>query len=211
MGQKVNPISFRVTTTKNWDSKWYARKGNFQSWLHEDLKIREYIKKRFAHAAISRVVIHRASNRIAVDIHSARPGILASRKGDFDKLQKGLYKIASKYEIKIDVREVKQPERNAQLVSENISLQLQRRVSFRRAMKRAIQLAMDSGALGIKVKASGRLGGAELARVEEYKEGKTPLHTLRANIDYGFSEADTDAGKIGVKVWLCNPEEKEEE
>ncbi|MCF7790834.1 MAG: 30S ribosomal protein S3 [Victivallales bacterium] len=210
MGQKINPISFRVATSKDWDSKWFAKKTSFGSWLHEDLKLRNYVKKEFKHAAISRVVIHRASNRIALDIYSARPGILASRKGEFEKLQNGLSSIAKSHEIKIDIHEVKNPERNAQLVAENIALQLERRVGFRRAMKRAIQLAMDSGALGIKVKAGGRLGGAELARNEEYKEGKTPLHTIRANVGYGFAEANTTAGKIGVKVWICNPKEKKE-
>lgn len=206
MGQKVNPIIFRVTTTKDWDSKWFARKSSFGAWLNEDLKIRDYIKKEFAHAAIARVVIHRASNRIAVDIYTARPGILASRKGDFEKLQTGLQKMSDGHEIKIDIHEVKNPERNAQLVSESVALQLQRRIAFRRAMKKSIQLAMDSGALGIKIMASGRLGGAELARTEQYKEGKVPLHTIRANIEYGFYEAMTPTGKIGVKVWICNPE-----
>jgi len=206
VGQKVNPIIFRVTTTKDWDSKWFARKSSFGAWLNEDLKIRDYIKKEFAHAAIARVVIHRASNRIAVDIHTARPGILSSRKGDFEKLQIGLQKMAEGHEIKIDIHEVKNPERNAQLVSESVALQLQRRIAFRRAMKKSIQLAMDSGALGIKIMASGRLGGTELARTEQYKEGKVPLHTIRANIGYGFYEAMTPTGKIGVKVWICNPE-----
>lgn len=210
MGQKVNPICFRVTTTKDWDSKWFARKSSFGAWLNEDLKIRDYIKKEFAHAAIARVVIHRASNRIAVDIYTARPGILASRKGDFEKLQNGLQKMADGHEIKIDIHEVKNPERNAQLVAENVALQLQRRIAFRRAMKKSIQLAMDSGALGIKIMASGRLGGAELARTEQYKEGKVPLHTIRANIGYGFYEAMTPTGKIGVKVWICNPEVSKE-
>jgi small subunit ribosomal protein S3 len=210
VGQKVNPISFRVATTKDWDSKWFAKKSTFGGWLHEDLKIRDFIKKEFAHAAIARVVIHRASNRIAVDIYSARPGILASRKGEFERLQASLSKLAKSHEIKIDIHEVKKPERNAQLVAENIALQLQRRIGFRRAMKKAIQTAMESGALGIKVKASGRLGGAELARTEQYKEGKTPLHTISANIEYGFAEAQTVAGKIGVKVWVCNPDVNEE-
>lgn len=211
MGQKVNPISFRVATTKDWDSKWFAKKSTFGGWLHEDLKIRDFIKKEFSHAAIARVIIHRASNRIAIDIYSARPGILASRKGEFERLQESLSKLANSHEIKIDIHEVKKPERNAQLVAENIALQLQRRIGFRRAMKKAIQTAMESGALGIKVKASGRLGGAELARTEQYKEGKTPLHTISANIEYGFAEAQTAAGKIGVKVWVCNPDKVSEE
>ena len=190
--------------------KWFAKKSTFGEWLHEDLKIRDFIKKEFAHAAIARVVIHRASNRIAVDIYSARPGILASRKGEFDRLQTSLSKLAKSNEIKIDIHEVKRPETNAQLVSENIALQLQRRIGFRRAMKRAIQLAMEKGALGIKIKASGRLGGSELARTEQYKDGKIPLHTISANIEYGFAEAQTAAGKIGVKVWVCNPDKTEE-
>jgi small subunit ribosomal protein S3 len=206
VGQKVNPVGFRVATTKDWDSKWFAKKSTFGGWLHEDLKIRDFIKKEFAHAAIARVVIHRASNRIAVNIYSARPGILASRKGEFERLQTSLCKLADNHDIKIDIHEIKKPERNAQLVAENIALQLQRRIGFRRAMKRAIQLAMESGSLGIKVKASGRLGGAELARTEQYKEGKIPLHTISANIEYGFAEAQTVAGKIGVKVWVCNPD-----
>jgi len=211
VGQKVNPIGFRVATTKDWDSKWFAKKSTFGGWLHEDLKIRDFIKKEFSHAAIARVIIHRASNRIAIDIYSARPGILASRKGEFERLQESLSKLANSHEIKIDIHEVKKPERNAQLVAENIALQLQRRIGFRRAMKKAIQTAMESGALGIKVKASGRLGGAELARTEQYKEGKTPLHTISANIEYGFAEAQTAAGKIGVKVWVCNPDKVSEE
>ncbi|MCP4177089.1 MAG: 30S ribosomal protein S3 [bacterium] len=210
MGQKVNPISFRVATTKDWDSKWFARKSTFGGWLHEDLKIRDFVKTQFAHAAISRVVIHRASSRIAVDIYSARPGILASRKGEFERLQTSLAKLTNNSEIKIDIHEVKKPETNAQLVADNIAMQLVRRIGFRRAMKRSIQLAMDNGALGIKVKASGRLGGSELARTEQYKEGKTPLHTIRANIGYGAAEAQTAAGKIGIKVWICNPEVTEE-
>lgn len=210
MGQKVNPIGFRVATTKDWDSKWFAKKATFGGWLHEDLKIRNFIKTEFAHAAVARVVIHRASNRIAVEIHSARPGILASRKGEFERLQTSLSKLANSHEIKIDIIEVKKPERNAQLVADNIALQLQRRIGFRRAMKKAIQLAMDGGALGIKVKASGRLGGAELARTEQYKQGKIPLHTISANIGYGFAESNTAAGKIGVKVWVCNPIETKE-
>ena len=211
MGQKVNPIGFRVATTKDWDSKWFAKKSTFGGWLHEDLKIRDFIKKEFAHAAIARVVIHRASNRIAIDIYSARPGILASRKGEFERLQTSLSKLANRHEIKIDIHEVRKPERNAQLVAENIAVQLQRRIGFRRAMKKAIQSAMESGSLGIKVKASGRLGGAELARTEQYKEGKIPLHTISANIGYGFAEAQTAAGKIGVKVWVCNPVKVTEE
>ncbi len=209
MGQKVNPISFRVSVTKDWDSKWFARKSIFGKWLHEDLKLREYIQKEFAHAAIARVVIHRASNRIAFDIYTARPGILASRKGNYEKLQRELARLAPEYEIVIDIYEVKNSEKNSQLVALSIALQLERRIGFRRAIKKAIQLAMDKGALGIKIKVAGRLGGAELARTEQYKEGKVPLHTIRANIEYGFSEAKTVAGKVGIKVWICNPDKTE--
>ncbi len=210
MGQKVNPKGFRVALTKDWDSKWFAKKSTFGAWLHEDLKIRSFVKKEFANAAIARVLIHRASNRIAVEIHSARPGVLSSRKGEFKRMQESLFDLTGGVEVKIDVKEVKKPERNAQLVADNISFQLKRRVAFRRAMKKAIQSAMDAGALGIKVMASGRLGGSELARTEQYKQGKIPLHTLKADIDYGFSESHTPAGIIGVKVWICKPEVKVE-
>ena len=205
MGQKVNPKGFRVTVTKDWDSKWFARKSVFGPWLQEDLKIRDYIKSEFASAAIARVLIHRASNRMAIDIHSARPGILATRKGEYAKLQENLAKQAKGREIKIDITPVEQPETNAQLVAENIAGQLERRIGFRRAIKKSIQTSMEFGALGIKVRVAGRLGGAELARMEQYKEGKVPLHTISANIDYGFTEARTTAGKIGVKVWICKP------
>ncbi|MCX6985106.1 MAG: 30S ribosomal protein S3 [Lentisphaerae bacterium] len=165
MGQKVNPIGFRVTVNKNWDSRWFTKKANFGNWLHEDLKIREFIKEKYYNAAIARIMIERSANRIRIIIYTARPGLLIGPKG-------------------------------ADLV--------------KRAMKKAIQTAMDLGALGVKVQCSGRLGGAELARTEQYKEGKVPLHTLRANIDYGFAEANTTAGKIGIKVWICHKEAVEE-
>lgn len=210
MGQKVNPIGLRIALTRNWESKWFARKPTFGEWLHEDIKIREQIKKDFSQASIARVQLERSPNRIRVTIYSARPAILVGKKGaDLEKIKAVAAKIAPKKEILVDVVEVKRPETNAQLVAESIAMQLERRIGFRRAMKRAIQSAMEMGAEGIKVRVSGRLGGAELARIEQYKEGRTPLHTLRANIDYGFTEANTTVGKIGVKVWICNKEGQE--
>lgn len=211
MGQKVNPKGFRVAVTRDWDSKWFSKKANFGVWLHEDLKIRDHILTEFKHAAIARVLIHRASNRMIVEIYSARPGVLSSRKGEYAKLQESLNKLAAGKEVKIEIKEVKRAETNAQLVGESIAAQLIRRIGFRRAMKKAIQTAMDMGVEGIKIKVSGRLGGAELARTEQYKEGKIPLHTIKANIDYGFSEAATTAGKIGIKVWICHPEAETQE
>ena len=208
MGQKVNPIGFRVTVNKDWRSRWFAEKKEFGDLLHEDLKIRDLVKARLKDAAVPEVLIERYANRARVTIFTARPGIVIGRKGqDIERLREEIA-AKTKKEIYVEIREVKDPDTNAQLISENIALQLERRVSFRRAMKRAIQMAMDLGALGIKVQASGRLGGAELARREWYKEGKVPLHTLRENVQYGFAEAHTMAGKIGVKVWVCRkPEE----
>ncbi len=204
MGQKVNPIGLRTALTRNWESRWFAGKALFGEWLHEDLKIRSYIKSKFAQAAIARVQIERFASRVRVTIFTARPGLLIGKKGeDLEKLRNELVKLTDNREVFIEIAEVKRAETNAQLVAENIAMQLERRIGFRRAMKRAIQLAMDMGADGIKVNCAGRLGGAELARSEQYKEGRVPLHTLRANIDYGFTEANTTAGKIGVKVWIC--------
>ncbi len=203
MGQKVNPIGFRVAVNKDWRSRWFAEKKEFGNLLHEDLKIRDLVKARLKDAAVPEVQIERYANRARVTIFTARPGIVIGRKGqDIERLREEIAK-KTKKEIYVEIREVKDPDTNAQLVAENISLQLERRVSFRRAMKRAIQMAMELGALGIKIQASGRLGGAELARREWYKEGKVPLHTLRENVQYGFAEAHTMAGKIGVKVWIC--------
>lgn len=210
MGQKVNPIGLRVAVKKNWRSRWYASKKEYGSLLHEDLKIREIVKERLKEAAVADILIERYANRARVTVFTARPGIVIGRKGaDVEKLREDLSSITKK-EIYIEIKEVRNPDINAQLVAENIALQLVRRVAFRRAMKRAIQMAMELGALGIRVRASGRLGGAELARVESYKEGKVPLHTLRANIDYGFAEAHTVAGKIGIKVWICKEAEPTE-
>jgi len=203
LGQKVNPIGMRVSVTKDWRSRWFANKREFGDLLHEDHRIREFIKKRLRDAAIAEIIIERYANRARVTLHTARPGIVIGRKGqDMDRVRDELGKITGR-EIYLEIREVRNADTNAQLVAENIATQLARRVSFRRAMKRAIQVAMELGADGIKVAVSGRLGGAELARREEYKQGKVPLHTLRAPVEYGFAEAHTKAGDIGVKVWIC--------
>ena len=209
MGQKVNPIGFRVAVNKDWRSRWYAEKRQFGDLLHEDLLIRDLVKKNLKDAAVPEVLIERYANRARVTVYTARPGIVIGRKGqDIERLREQIAKMTKK-EIYVEIREVKSPDTNAQLVAENIALQLERRVSFRRALKRAVQMAMELGVLGIKVHVSGRLGGAELARREWYKEGKVTLHTLRANVEYGFSEAHTMAGKIGVKVWICKKPEDE--
>lgn len=210
MGQKVNPIGFRVTVTKQWKSRWFAeRDREIGDLLHEDLKIRELVKTRLREAAVPDVRIERYANRARVTISTARPGIVIGRKGqDIDRLREELGKLTGK-EIYIEIQEIKDPDTNAQLVAEGISVQLTRRVSFRRALKRAVQVAMDMGAEGIKVQASGRLGGAELSRREQYKSGKVPLHTISANVEYGFAEARTPAGTIGVKVWICKPAPEE--
>ncbi len=209
MGQKVNPIGFRVTVNKDWRSRWYSDKKEFGNLLHEDLMIRDLVKARLKDAAVPEVIIERYANRARVTVFTARPGIVIGRKGqDIERLREEIA-AKTKKEIYVEIKEVKDPDANAQLVAENIALQLERRVSFRRAMKRSIQMAMEMGVLGIKVHASGRLGGSELARREWYKEGKVPLHTLRANVQYGFAEAHTMAGKIGIKVWICKKEEAE--
>ena len=206
MGQKVNPIGFRIAVSKDWRSRWFANKGEFGDMLHEDLAIREYIHKRMASAGIPEVRIERYSNRINVLLRTSRPGIVIGRRGsEIDQLKEELADLTNK-EIFIDVTEIKRPELEAKLVSENVALQLQHRVSFRRAMKKAVSAAMDFGAQGIKIICSGRLGGAEMSRSEGYKEGKIPLHTLRADIDYGFTEARTTYGAIGVKVWIFKGE-----
>ncbi len=211
MGQKVNPIGFRLPVTKDWRSRWFARKADFGNQLLEDLRIREFVHRELKAAAISRVDIERFASRVRVTVFTARPGVVIGRKGaESDRLKMAISKQAGGKEIFLDIKEVKNPEMDAQLVSENIAQQLERRVSFRRAMKRSIQTAMDLGAQGVKVHCGGRLGGAELARSEQYKEGKVPLHTLREDIDYGFSEAQTLAGTIGVKVWICKPQKTEE-
>jgi len=212
MGQKVNPIGFRINVTKDWRSRWFANKVNFGDMLHEDLMIRDFVKKLLISAAVARIQIERFANRVRVTVHSARPGLVFGRKrAEYDNLRDALVKKTGGKDVYIDVVEVKKPELNAQLVAENIAMQLERRIGFRRAMKKSLQTAMDMGAQGIKVRCGGRLGGSELARTEQYKEGKTPLHTLRANVHYGFAEARTTAGKIGVKTWICLSDNMEEE
>jgi small subunit ribosomal protein S3 len=211
LGQKINPIGMRVSVDKDWRSRWFSGKKEFGKMLNEDLAIREMVMKRLESAAVSRVNIERYANRVRISIHTARPGIVIGRKGqDIERIRTQLAKLTGK-EIYIEIKEIRDPDCNAQLVAENIAMQMERRVSFRRAMKRAIKMAMDMGVEGIKIRAGGRLGGSELARVEWYKEGKIPLHTLRANIDYGFKEAATTAGLIGIKVWVCKKDEEPEE
>ncbi len=201
MGQKVHPISFRLGYIRTWNSLWYAGKKDFARFLHEDLKIRKHVLKTFAQAAVAKVEIERASDKIRVNIHTARPGVIIGRKGaDIDRLREELQKMTGNKEVHINIKEIKNPSINAQLISENIALQLEKRIAFRRAMKKAIQAAMDNGAKGIKIQTKGRLAGSEIARAEGYLEGTVPLHTLRADIDYGFSESMTTYGKIGVKV-----------
>ena len=208
MGQKTNPIGLRVAVNKDWRSKWYSDKKDFGRLLSEDRKIRETLKKKLESASVPKILIERAASRCRITILTARPGVVIGRKGaEIDKLKEELSKMTGK-EIYIDIMEIKQPETDAQLVAENVALQLERRVSFRRAMKKAIQIAMDFGAEGIKLRCGGRLGGSEIARVEVYREGRVPLHTLRANIDYGFAEAMTMYGKLGVKCWICKGENK---
>ena len=202
MGQKVNPIALRLGYIENWRSLWFAEKADFTRNLIEDAKIRKFINKQFAQAAISRIIIERLTDKIKVIIHTARPGVIIGRRGaDIDRLKMELGKITPK-EVAIEPREIKNPSIDAQLVAQNIAFQLEKRVAFRRAMKRSIEQALSSGGKGIKIKCSGRLNGAEMARSESYKEGKLPLQTLRANIDYGFAEALTTYGLLGVKVWL---------
>ena len=191
--------------TKEWRSRWFAGKKQFGELLNEDQEIRTLIKDRLKEAAVSEILIERYANRVRITIFTARPGVVIGRKGaDLEVIRTDLSKKTGK-EIYIEIREVRNPDTNAQLVAENIAVQLERRVSFRRALKRAIKMAMDLGVDGIRVRVSGRLGGAELSRSEWYKEGRVPLHTLRTNIEYGFTEARTTAGAIGVKVWICRP------
>ena len=205
MGQKVHPIGFRVGVIRDWNSGWYAEK-NFQRFLHEDLEIRRFLKKKLFHAGISKVTIERAANKAKVYVHAAKPGIIIGKRASgLDALRGDLQKL-SETEIFLNVIEVRKVETDAQLVAENISAQLEKRVSFRRAMKKAVTQARRSGAKGIKVMCGGRLGGAEMSRREVYREGRVPAHTLRADIDYGFAEAKTTYGIIGVKVWIFKGE-----
>lgn len=206
MGQKVNPHGLRVGIITDWDSKWYADKKNFGDNLAEDYKIREYIKKEHFQAGISKIEIERFASRIKVSVHTAKPGMIIGKGGTgVDRLKNTIEKMTGKTVI-INVEEVKVPELNGQLVAENIASQLERRISFRRAMKQSMQRTMRIGAQGIKTSVSGRLNGADMARTEGYSEGKIPLQTLRSDISYGFAEADTTFGKLGVKVWICRGE-----
>ena len=202
MGQKVHPYSFRLGYIRDWSSRWFARKKDFGALVIEDAKIRKHIKKNLIQAAIARIDIERASDRIRIIIHSGRPGVIIGRKGaEIDRLRDDLRGIVNK-ELQIDIKEIKQPALSAQLVAENIAFQLEKRIAFRRAMKRAVQQAVTAGAQGIKIRCRGRLDGSEIARKESYKQGKVPLQTIKADIDYGFTEAYTQAGLIGVKVWV---------
>ncbi len=205
MGQKVNPIGLRLGINKTWDSKWYAE-GDYAKLLHEDLKLSKFLKKRLYHAGISKVEIERAASKAKINIFAARPGIIIGKKGsEVEALKKDLSKLTDE-EIFINIQEVRKPELDAQLVAENVALQLERRVAFRRAMKKSVSMALKFGAQGVKITCSGRLGGAEMSRTEWYREGRVPLHTLRADIDYGYAEAKTTYGIIGVKVLVFKGE-----
>ena len=207
MGQKVNHHGLRVGVIKDWNAKWYADKKNFADNLVEDHKIREFVKKELFNAGISKVEIERAAKRVKLNIYTAKPGVIIGKGGSgIEKLKKQLSTIIAEKNILINIVEVKNVEVDSQLMAENIAAQLEKRISFRRAMKQTIQRSMKSGAKGVKIACSGRLGGAEIARTEQYHEGTIPLQTLRADIDYGFAEADTTYGKIGVKVWVYNGE-----
>jgi small subunit ribosomal protein S3 len=206
MGQKINPIGMRLGINRTWDSRWYAHKREFGKLLHEDLKIRAFLEKKLAAASIAKIVIERPHKKCRVTIHSARPGIIIGKKGaDIETLRKDLGKITSS-EVHINIVEVRKPEIDATIVAQSIAQQLERRIAFRRAMKRSVQSAMRLGALGIRINCGGRLGGAEIARMEWYREGRVPLHTLRADIDYGTASAVTAYGICGVKVWIFKGE-----
>jgi small subunit ribosomal protein S3 len=205
MGQKVNPIGLRLGINRTWDSRWYAD-ADYPKLLHEDLQLREFLRKKLQQAGVSRVVIERPAKKARITIHTARPGVVIGKKGvDIEVLRKALSKMTGS-EVNLNIVEIRKPELDAQLVAESISQQLERRVAFRRAMKRAVQSAMRLGAQGIRINCSGRLGGAEIARMEWYREGRVPLHTLRADIDYGVATAKTTYGTCGVKVWIFKGE-----
>ena len=206
MGQKINPIGFRLGVNRTWDSRWFSTKAEYGKLLHEDIKIREVLMEGLKQAAISKIVIERPHRKCRVNIHSARPGVVIGKKGaDIDKLRKMVAKL-TKSEVAINIVEVRKPEVDATLVADSIAQQLERRVAFRRAMKRAVQSAMRLGAEGIRINCSGRLGGAEIARLEWYREGRVPLHTLRADVDYGVATAHTAYGTCGIKVWIFKGE-----
>jgi small subunit ribosomal protein S3 len=205
MGQKVNPIGLRVGINRTWDSRWYAD-GDYSKLLHEDIKLRKFLSDRLQQAGVSRIVIERPAKKARITIHSARPGVVIGKKGaDIEKLRGDLAKM-TKGEVNLNIVEIRKPEIDAKLIAENIAQQLERRVAFRRAMKRAVQSAMRLGAQGIRINCGGRLGGAEIARVEWYREGRVPLHTLRADIDFGTATAKTTYGTCGVKVWVFKGE-----
>ena len=205
MGQKVNPIGFRLGVIRTWDSRWYAE-ADYSKLLHEDIKLRNFLKKRLFNSGVSKIEIERAANKAKINIFTARPGLIIGKKGaEVETLKKELAKLTDK-EIYLNIQEVRKPELDAQLVSENVALQLERRVAFRRAMKKSVTSALKFGAKGIRITCSGRLGGAEMSRTEWYREGRVPLHTLRADIDYGFAEAKTTYGIIGVKVLIFKGE-----
>ena len=206
MGQKVNPIGLRLGINRTWDSRWYANRGAYSQMLHEDIKIRAFLKERLVQAGVSRVIIERPAKKARVTIHTARPGVVIGKKGaDIEVIRKELQKMTGN-EVHLNIVEIRKPEIDAYLVAENIAQQLERRVAFRRAMKRAVQAAMRLGAEGIRITCAGRLGGAEIARVEWYREGRVPLHTLRADVDYGEGTAFTTYGTCGVKVWIFKGE-----
>ena len=203
MGQKVNPYGFRLGITTDWKSRWFATRQDYADWLFQDWKVRDYLMTELPHAAISRVEVERTRDKVRVDVHTARPGIVIGRKGsEADRLRAGLGQITGNNAVQLNIQEIKEPELDAALIAQGVADQLAGRVAFRRAMKRAVQNAQKAGALGIRVQCSGRLGGAEMSRTEWYREGRVPLHTLRADIDYGFRESRTTYGRIGVKVWI---------
>ncbi|MBS0296883.1 MAG: 30S ribosomal protein S3 [Proteobacteria bacterium] len=206
MGQKVNPVGLRLGVNRTWDSRWFARRQDYARLLHDDLKLRAELKKRLSGAGVSRIIIERPHKKCRVTIYAARPGVVIGKKGaDIEKLRKDVSDL-TEGEVFLNIIEVRKPETDAQLVAESIAQQLERRIAFRRAMKRSMQSAMRLGAKGVRINVSGRLGGAEIARMEWYREGRVPLHTLRADIDYGFTEAKTTYGIIGVKVWIFKGE-----
>ena len=213
MGQKVHPTGIRLGISTDWNSKWYANSKEFSKFLMEDIKIRDYLKKKLKHASVSKILIERPTKEVVITVFSSRPGIVIGKKGeDIEKYREKISSIlgASKDQVKLNVKEIRKPELDAQLVSEGIAQQLERRIMYRRAMKRAVTNTMRLGALGIKVNVAGRLNGAEIARSEWYREGRVPLHTLKAKIDFGFSEALTTYGIIGIKVWIFNQEDLDE-